>query len=101
MIPINSCIREWHYLSRIRKCDFVLRGVALLEEVCHYGWHLEFYMLKIGILFFCLSVSVSVSLPLSFSLCLMPVDPDLERQLLLQHQVCRCATIFLSMMIMH
>jgi hypothetical protein len=39
----------------IRKCDLFVVGVALLEEVCHWGWVLVFQRPKL--------VSVSLALP--------------------------------------
>ena len=36
---IFECVvtREWHYLGRIRRGGLVGVGMALLEEVCHWG----------------------------------------------------------------
>jgi len=41
-------IREWFYLTKISGCGLVGIGVALLEEVCHWGWVFGFQMLKPG-----------------------------------------------------
>lgn len=41
MVPIvfeGLVTSEWHYLKGLEG----LRGVALLEEVCHWGWVLRF-----------------------------------------------------------
>lgn len=39
LIYLNACwvIREWHWLRRSRRYSLVGIGVALLEEVCHWG----------------------------------------------------------------
>lgn len=33
-----SGIREYHYLSAIRRCGFVRVDVALLKKVCYWEW---------------------------------------------------------------
>jgi hypothetical protein len=44
LFNILECIviREWCYFRRMRGFCFVGVGVALLEEMCHWGWALRF-----------------------------------------------------------
>ena len=54
--------REWNCLGRIRRYGRAGVGVALLEEVCHWGWALRFQK----------------SMPGPVSLCMVPVDQDIK-----------------------
>jgi hypothetical protein len=63
-----------------RRCVLFGISVAFLEEGCHQGWDLVFQKLKRGSLF------------------LLPVDPDVNSQLLFQHLVCICAAMLPAMM---
>jgi hypothetical protein len=40
---ISEClvIREWHYLTGIRRCGPSGVGVVLMEKVCHWEWGFE------------------------------------------------------------
>lgn len=68
------CLNAWSpasgtVLGRIGRCGLV-EDVALLEEVCHYGWALRFQK----------------STPVSLSLCFLSVDQEeVNSWLLLQH----------------
>jgi hypothetical protein len=61
-----------------------LEGVALLEEVYHFGWTLRFQKPMLGL----------VSFSLQF------VDQDVSSQLLLQCPVCLSAALLPAMMVM-
>ena len=53
------------FFKKIRICGFVEVVVALLEEVCHWGWvGFEFQKLK--------------PRPVPYSFFPLPVDPDVE-----------------------
>ena len=66
MFGLGSCIIRRGYLVGV--------DVALLEEVCHYGWALRSQMRRLG--------PVSHSLP---AVC--------QSQLLLQDHVCLCSAM--------
>jgi hypothetical protein len=57
-------IREWSYLGETGRHDLVGVGVALLKEVCHWGWALRIQGPESGLV--------------ALSLFLLPVDLDIE-----------------------
>ena len=80
MTPIDAL--GMTLFERIRVCGLVRVSVAFLEEVCYCGWPLRFQ---------------NPNGAQCHSLFLLPADPDVESQRLLQHHVCPHATMLPAM----
>ena len=94
MTPIGSYIRMFggpplvELIRRSGRSGFSGGGVASLEEVCHWGWALRFPK-------FIRSQLATPTTP-----DLVPVDWDVNFQLMLRHHTSQSAAMLADMMIM-